>query len=89
MTAFSYQEPKPPAQLMREHIGAMRSYANELQNVLGFDNPVVKRIRSCAQTNELQLDRWERSAQAIEARRAGITEIGPVHESAVAKGDAP
>jgi hypothetical protein len=64
VTAFQYTPPKPPEQLMREHIAAMRAYASEIVGVMGPDSPIVNRIRSCAQSNEYALDRWERTALA-------------------------
>ena len=57
MTAPIYTPPKQPEELMWDHIKAMRDYAAELEPALGADNPIVKRIRSCAYSNEVALNR--------------------------------
>ena len=43
--------------LYRRHIREMRRYAGDLEAVLGQESPIVKRIRSCASSNEFALDR--------------------------------
>lgn len=43
--------------LFRKHIEEMRVYADQLEDVLGKKSPIVKRIRSCADSNAAALDR--------------------------------
>lgn len=42
--------------LFRRHLREMRTYAAELEKVLGETSPIVKRIRTCAGSNERALD---------------------------------
>jgi hypothetical protein len=42
--------------LFRRHLREMRLYADTLVAVLGEDSPIVKRIRSCAASNEAALE---------------------------------
>lgn len=56
MTAPTTYERETPTCLFYRHIKAMRNYAFSLVPALGDDHPIVKRIRSCADSNELALD---------------------------------
>ena len=48
---------KTVVSIFRGHIAEMRSYATELEASLGPESNIVKRIRSCAQSNEDALNR--------------------------------
>lgn len=56
MTAPSTPTKDTITGLFRRHLRAMRTYADEVEQVLGDTNPIVKRIRSCAASNERALD---------------------------------
>ncbi len=43
--------------LYRQHLSEMLAYADELSTSLGGESKIVKRIRSCAQSNAEALDR--------------------------------
>jgi hypothetical protein len=87
MTAYAITDapPRSPETLLREHIDAMRRYANDLADILGVGSPIVRRIRTCARSNEMALARWK-EASAGEAGTAETTQIGSVHERATAEG---
>jgi hypothetical protein len=58
MTARPTIGPPPtPETLLRNHISAMRKYASDLERALGSESPIVRRIRLCASSNEMALDR--------------------------------
>ena len=51
--------PLPPRTvegMYRKHLAEMRSYATEIAATLGEDSAIVKRIRSCADSNEAALN---------------------------------
>lgn len=43
--------------VFRDHLREMRGYADEIAKTLGDESPIVKRIRSCARSNQEALDR--------------------------------
>jgi hypothetical protein len=59
MTAPTTMHVKPLTveDLYRRHIREMRRYALQLADILGAESPIVKRIQSCATSNEDALDR--------------------------------
>ena len=48
---------KTVVSIFRSHLAEMRSYATELEASFGSESNIVKRIRSCAQSNEDALNR--------------------------------
>ena len=54
--AASQAVPPTALSLFRRHIREMRAYAAEIEVVLGKKSPIVKRILSCADSNERALN---------------------------------
>jgi hypothetical protein len=56
MGCSPYERPETAARLFRRHIAEMRTYAAEVQAIIG-NGPIAQRIRKCAGECEAALDR--------------------------------